>query len=82
MTRDTQTRSWLVPDVTVLEIAPAEAVTTVAAHAPFDPDDPELGHSYVFKALDLSLWRPVDDEDEPEGRTFMTVGIGRRGYYS
>jgi hypothetical protein len=66
----------------LLELAPAEAVAKVAAHAPFDEDDPELGCSYVFKALDLSLWRPVDDEDEPEGRTFMAVGIGRRGYYS
>jgi hypothetical protein len=68
--------------IALLEIAPSEAVASVAAHAPFDADDPELGYSYVFKALDLSLWRPVADDAEPEGRTFMTVGIGRVGYYA
>jgi hypothetical protein len=65
----------------VLEVEPAAAVAVVARHAPFDEDDPELGYSYIFKPLDLSLWRPVDDENEPEGRTFMTVGVGRAGYY-
>ena len=66
----------------LLELAAAEAVAAIAAHAPFDESDPELGCSYVFTALDLSLWRPVAGDDEPEGRTFMTVGVGRRGYYT
>ena len=68
--------------ISLLEIEPARAVATVARHAPFDGEDPELGYSYVFKPLDLSLWRPVDDDSEPEGRTFMTVGVGRAGYYA
>jgi hypothetical protein len=37
--------------------------------------------------LHLQTARPVlvatvDDENEPDGRTFMTVGIGRAGYYA
>jgi hypothetical protein len=66
----------------VLDVTAARAVAAVARHAPFDKDDPELGYSYIFKPLDLSLWRPVDDDDEPEGRTFMTVGVGRADYYA
>ena len=66
----------------VLEVTPAQAVAAVARHAPFDKDDPELGYSYFFKPLDLSLWRPANDDDEPEGRTFMTVGVGRTDYYA
>ena len=69
-------------DLAVLEVEPPRAVTAVERHAPYDQDDPELGYSYIFKQLDLSLWRPVDDEQEPEGETFMTVGVGRPGYYA
>jgi hypothetical protein len=61
-----------------------ELVSRVARDAAFDPDDPELGHAYVFPTLDLSLWRPVTPEetpDDPEGREFSTIGIGTRGYY-
>ena len=49
----------------------------------FDADDPELGHSYVCPALDLSLWRPVVPEGpaDDEGLTFRSVGVGRLGYY-
>lgn len=68
--------------VSLLDAAAAEAVATVAAHASFDENAPDLGYSYTFKALDLCLWRSVADDDEPEGRTFMAVGVGRRGYYS
>jgi hypothetical protein len=69
-------------EVAVLDIEAPRAVAAVARHAPYDQDDPELGFSYVFKQLDLSLWRPTDDDEEPEGHTFMSVGVGRRGYYA
>jgi hypothetical protein len=67
-----------------------EMVALVAETAPYDPDDADLGLTYVFRALDLSLWRPVapedcEEEDEPDeydcGRVFTTIGVGRRGYY-
>lgn len=66
-----------------------ELVALVANAAPYDPDDPELGYTYLFPALDLTLWRPVmpedcEEDDEPDeydcGRVFMTMGVGRRGY--
>ncbi len=68
-----------------------ELVALVAERAPYDPDDPELGFTYLFPALDLSLWRPVmpedcEEEDEPDeydcGRVFTTIGVGRRGYFA
>jgi hypothetical protein len=63
---------------------PADAVVShVARDAAFDPDDCELGYSYIFPALDLSLWRPVlpESPEDMDGREFSTVGIGVFGYY-
>ncbi len=61
-----------------------DVVRLVARDAPFDPDDPELGYSFMFPDLDLALWRPFPpkDEHDPEGRHFATIGIGKRGYFS
>ena len=52
--------------------------------ARFDESHWELGYSYIFPALELSVWRatlPADEADE-EGRYFATIGVGKRGYYS
>ena len=53
-------------------------------HAAFDDSHPELGYSYVYPALETALWRPVipESEDDAEGLTFETVGVGARGYFS
>ena len=50
----------------------------------FDPNDFELGYTYMFPEIELSLWRPTipESDDDEEGRYFQTIGIGRRGYYS
>lgn len=44
---------------------------------------PKAGHTYVFKDLQLGLWRQVvpADEQDPEGRYFDTVALGANGYY-
>jgi hypothetical protein len=55
----------------------AELVKRIVANAPYDPDDPELGWSYLFPSLELSLWRPTAEEPY-----FATIGIGRHGYFS
>jgi hypothetical protein len=59
-----------------------QVVEQIAQEAAVDETDPELGYSYVFPALELSLWRPVLPEYEQEGRYFATIGVGRPGYYS
>jgi hypothetical protein len=68
-----------------------ELVALVAKTTSYDPDDPEPGYTYLFPALDLSLWRPVlpedcEEEDQPDeydcGRVFTTIGVGRQGYYA
>ena len=65
---------------------PADAlVSLISQDAPFDPKAPELGYSYIFPLLEMSVWRPTIPEPEdvsPEWTTFATVGIGRKGYYS
>lgn len=68
----------------VFAIEADELVRHISEHAPFDPSDSELGYSYVFPSLDLSLWRPVipGSPDDPDGRKFSTIGVGIRGYYS
>jgi hypothetical protein len=82
----------------VFDTPAAELVELVSRAAPFDPDDPELGYTYTFPALELALWRPARREDvegeedvgdeeylkelEAEWRTFHTIGVGVRGYFS
>lgn len=71
--------------IRVFEDAADSVVTQLVAKGhPFDPDDPELGYSYVFPDLDGSLWRPTipSGPDDSEGRHFTTLGIGIRGYYA
>ena len=65
----------------ILQLTADDAVKHVERH---DESNPELGYSYVFPALELALWRPVipESEDDEEGRTFSTVGVGVRGYFS
>jgi hypothetical protein len=59
--------------VPVLGLPAAEVVEHVRRYAPPDRED---SASFVFPALDLSLWQSADEEV-----TFTTVGIGRPGYY-
>lgn len=55
----------------------------------FDNEDDEIPYSYVFRSIDLSVWRqliPEQDEETEvpetdEGKYFWTVGIGIKGYY-
>ena len=70
--------------LSVLEVAADDAVAHVRRLGEFDADDPEVGYSYVFPDLDVALWRPVipEDEDDPDGRTFSTVGVGIHGYHA
>lgn len=69
-------------DVPVLALPAAEAIAFMASKAAFNEDDPELGFSYEFPSLELAIWRPDEDEETPEGRTFATIAIGRPGYFS
>jgi hypothetical protein len=66
----------------VFETQADELIEIISQDAPYDENDPELGYSYIFPLLELSLWRPAISEDEEEGRYFSTIGIGRKGYYS
>ena len=57
---------------------PARAlVQLLEQHAPYDPDEWELGYTYTFPRLELALWRPDKSQ-----RNFSTVGVGRPGYFS
>ncbi len=67
-------------------IAANAAVVLLQTVAPYDDSAPELGYSYIFPSIQLSLWRPVipDAEQDPEdqnGRRFEAIGIGREGYF-
>ena len=55
-------------------------VEFIARQAVLDRTNPELGYSYIFPSIELSLWRPT--VDKPESLLFSTVGIGVHGYYS
>jgi hypothetical protein len=64
---------------------PAKVVLSqIAEFSEYNQDDPEVGYSYVFPDLELSLWRPniPENEEEEDGKYFSTIGIGIPGYYS
>lgn len=60
-----------------------DAVEFVNKFDVFDKDDPEIGYSYIFKKLQLSLWRGVlpECEHDSDGMHFETVGIGVDDYF-
>jgi hypothetical protein len=60
-----------------------EVVARISRDSTFDQGDPEVPYTYVFRGLQLSLWRPVlpQSETDIEGRYFSTIGIGREGYF-
>ncbi len=60
-----------------------ELVLRLGSETVFD-SDPDLNPTEVtFPDLSMSLWRPCGDvTDDLDSKYFMTVGIGRPGYYS
>jgi hypothetical protein len=70
--------------ISVFETEAEELIRLIALDTPYNGGDPELGYSFVFPRLELSLWRPVIPEsiDDENGKYFSTIGIGRKGYYS
>lgn len=65
------------------EITANEAVELVSNYDSYDTNDPELGYSYIFKGLQLSLWRgtlPENTKDE-DGKYFQAVGLGEANYF-
>ena len=65
------------------DILASEAVEYLSNFDSYDINDPELGYSYVFKALQISLWRggaPENEFDE-EGRYFESVGVATKNYF-
>lgn len=61
-----------------------EVLEWMSRFAQYDRAHPELGHSYIYPELDLSLWRPTvpDSPEDEDGRFFRSIGIGRAGYHS
>ena len=61
---------------------PADEVAAfISRDASYDERGREFPYSYIFRQLQLSLWRPVLPDDDDSGRFFSTIGVGRRGYY-
>jgi hypothetical protein len=64
-----------------------EAVAFVSQFGTYDANHRELGYSYIFPNLQMSLWRATTAEpDQPDGdhqgRHFEAVGIAVDGYFS
>lgn len=61
-----------------------ELVAFILRFATFDANDPELGYGYIFKDLQLSLWRSVIPETSagPDGQYFEAIGIGSSEYFA
>ena len=79
--------AWLIArllGIDVFQTPAAEVVRAIvsAGHA-FDDTDPEVGHAFVFKDLQVGLWRQVLPKDggDRDGMYFDTVSVGVAGYY-
>jgi hypothetical protein len=68
----------------VFETEAEELVEFISRSAASDKSDPELGYSYIFPELELSVWRPVIPKSKKGkyGRYLATIGVGRKGYYN
>lgn len=63
-----------------------EAMRIVSQLDHHDQNDPEVGYSYIFLKLQMSLWRgliPEVDQDvaDHSGRYFEAIGIGADNYF-
>ncbi len=60
-----------------------EAVALVSKNHSYDSSDPELGYSYIFKGLQLSLWRGTLPENEldTDGMYFEAIGVASGDYF-
>ena len=68
------------------EILAGEAVKQVSQFGEYDRNHPELGYSYIFPGLQMSLWRgtvPAADQrpETADGRYFEAIGIAVDGYF-
>ena len=70
-------------DLDVFATPADEVVAHISRDSEFDGSDPEIPYSYLFRGLQLSLWRPTipESDTDTDGRYFSTIGIGKRGYY-
>jgi hypothetical protein len=66
--------------INVFETPAEDLVRLISQYASYDESDREIPYSYIFPSLEMSLWRPVVEDEER--RFFSTIGIGIRGYYS
>jgi hypothetical protein len=63
-----------------------DAVALVSKFGKYDRNHPELGHSYIYVDLQMSLWRgvmpsPDQSTDDPDGMFFEAVGAAAAGYF-
>jgi hypothetical protein len=66
------------------EITAEEAMDCLRRVAASDEKTSEPGYSYIFPAIDVSLWRGVLPQagDNISGRHFEAVGVGKKGYFN
>jgi hypothetical protein len=64
-------------------VTATEAVNFVSEYDSYDRNDPEVGYSYIFKRLQLSLWRGTmpENEADDDGKYFEAVGVATDGYF-
>ncbi len=69
------------------ELPADDAVAVVSRFGTYDETVRDLGYSYIFPDLQLSLWRgtiadPDQPDDDHQGRCFEAVGIAVDDYFS
>jgi len=68
------------------KVLASEAIEYVSKWDSYYKDDPELGYSYIFLNLQLSLWRGTlpeakQPDENVDGKYFEAIGLGTTGYF-
>lgn len=68
--------------VNVFQTRADDLIAFISRDVGCDPQQPEPGYTFVFSQIGLSLWRELvpENDSDPEGQYFNTVGIGTQHY--
>lgn len=69
--------------INLYKIKADDVVALLSIKDSYDSTDPELGYSYIFKSLQISLWRGTmpENEQDNDGMYFEAIGVANESYF-
>jgi hypothetical protein len=69
--------------IPVFQTKAERLIELFAKYDQFDEGGPEPGYLYIYRKLDIGLWRSAmpESHDDPDGQFFETIAVGAGSYY-